>query len=107
MAWLSGSFSRQAGEGWDEGGRPRDAPHPGPLPRAGEGEGGSLRRPRCEALLQFLALIGPELDVELERVLRVGRRGRQVRERVRIQLGERLLVGRAVGNVACVLGLRV
>jgi hypothetical protein len=44
-----------------------------------------LRRPCGEALLELVVVVGPEADVFQHCVLAVGRRVRQVRERLRIE----------------------
>src|SRR5262245_10787193 len=64
-------------------------------PSAGRG---LLGEPLVEALGQLLVVIGPDLGVDHEGILRVRRRGRQVWQDLGRHLGDRCLERRTVGD---------
>jgi hypothetical protein len=60
---------------------------------------GLLGDPGGEALFQLFAVVGPELQAQLHRILGIGRRGRQVAQGLGVQQLQGTLVDRAVGDV--------
>ncbi len=57
-----------------------------------------LGEPGVETLFQLVAMVGPELRVDVEGSLQVVRRCRQVGQRLGIDVGDRVLVRRTIGD---------